>query len=108
MRSIFKSLAVALIGIASTVDGQDYPSKPIRILAGTVGGGNDFTARIIAQGIAGALGQPVLVDNRATVISSETVSKAPPDGYTLLVAGAGLWVIPILQKASYNTVRDFS
>lgn len=67
------------------VCGQDYPTKPIRIVTGGAGGGTDFTARLIAQGISGPLGQPVVVENRgAGIIPVEFVSKAPPDGYTLV------------------------
>ena len=49
---------------AAVVSGQDYPGKPIRITTGSVGGGNDFAARQIAQGISGPLGQPVIVDKQ--------------------------------------------
>ena len=90
------------------VSGQDYPSKPIRILTSAAGGGSDFTARQIAQGISGPLGQPVVVDNRGGgIIAAEVVSKSPPDGYALTVQGAALWIVPFLQKAPYD-VSDFS
>jgi hypothetical protein len=49
---------------AGNVSGQDYPAKTIRIIASAPGGGGDFTARLIAGGISGPLGQPVIVDNR--------------------------------------------
>ena len=66
-------------------------------------------ARLIAQGISGPLGQPVIVDNRASgIIPGEIVAKAPPDGYTLLVGGGSLWIAPLLQKTPYDPVRDFS
>ena len=94
---------------AGVTSAQDYPSKTIRIIAGTAGGGSDLAARVIAQGISGPLGQPVIVDNRgAAVVAAEAGSKAPPDGYTLLVAGSGIWLFPLLQKAPYDVVRDFS
>ncbi len=52
---------------AGAVSGQDYPAKPIRLITSNPGGGNDFTARLIAQGLTGAtLGQPVIVDNRGS------------------------------------------
>ena len=89
--------------------GQDYPNKPIRIVTLAAGGGADFTARQVAQGISGPLGQPVIVDNRGSgVLAPEIVYKAPPDGYTLLVAGANLWLYTLLQKAPYDAVQDFS
>ena len=91
------------------VCGQDYPNKPIHIFAGTPGGGNDFVARLIAQGISGPLGQTVVIENRGQVaLSAEPVAKAPPDGHTLMVVGASLWVTPLMQKMSYDVVRDFS
>jgi len=100
---------VGLIVIGTgAVSGQDYPNKPIRILTSAAGGGSDFTARQIAQGISGPLGQPVIVDNRGGgIIAAEVVSKAPPDGYALTVQGAALWIVPFLQKAPYE-VGDFS
>ena len=92
---------------AGMVSSQDYPNKPIRIVTAAAGGGSDFTARLIAQGISGPLGQPVIVDNRTAIQASEAGSKAPPDGYTLLVAGGVLWTTPLLQKTPYD-VSDFS
>ena len=92
---------------AGVVAGQDYPSKPIRIITAGAGGGSDFDSRQIAQGITGPLGQPVIVDNRTTALAAEAISKAPPDGYSLLVSGATLWIIPILRKTPYDST-DFS
>ena len=92
---------------AGGVSGQDYPNKPIRLLATVVGGSGDFVARLVANGISGRLGQPIIVDNRPTLLSAEIVSKAPPDGYTLIVASSGLWVAPILQKTPYQ-MEDFA
>ena len=102
------AIGVAFLG-ADAASAQDYPSKTIRILAAGAGSGGDFTARLIAPGLAAGLGQPVIVDNRAgSLPASEAASKSPPDGYTLLVNGASLWVIPLVQKVPYDVVRDFS
>jgi len=101
------SIAVIMLG-ASVVSGQTYPSQLIRIITGSVGGGSDFVARQIAQGLAPPLGQPAVVENRASIIASETVAKAPPDGYTLLVGGASVWQTPVMQKMNYDPVGDFS
>src|SRR5688572_30031117 len=99
-------IGLMLVG-ASVASAQDYPSKPIRIVTSAAGGGSDFTARQVAQGISGPLGQPVIVDNRAGgIIAAEVVSKSPPDGYTLTVQGA-LWIVPLLSKAPYE-VSDFA
>jgi tripartite-type tricarboxylate transporter receptor subunit TctC len=89
--------------------GQDYPNRPIRIIASGVGSGGDIGARLIGHGIAGPLGQQVIVDNRGGVIAGLTVAKAPADGYTLLLQSATLWVGPLLQKDSpYDAEKDFS
>ena len=101
------SIAVMLL-CAGMVSGQDYPNKPIRIITGGAGGGSDFAARLVAQGITGPLGQPVIVDNRATLPAIDAAAKAPPDGYTLYVGGGSLWIFPLLNKVTYDVVRDFS
>src|SRR5262245_19177431 len=89
--------------------GQDYPNKPIRIIASVVGGSIDFTSRNVAGGLSGALGQPVVVENRGSnVISIEIVARATPDGYTLLTTTGLLWVTPLLQGIRDDPLRDFS
>jgi tripartite-type tricarboxylate transporter receptor subunit TctC len=99
-----------LILSASFVCGQDYPNKPIRIVTLSPGGGLDFAARLIAQGVSGPLGQNVIVDNRGgPYLSGEIVANAPPDGYTLLVSSNNLWLTPVIQSnVPYDPVRDFS
>ena len=57
------SIAVMVLGVGA-VHGQNYPNKPIRIVTSEIGGSSDFMARVIAQGISGPLGQPVITDNR--------------------------------------------
>jgi tripartite-type tricarboxylate transporter receptor subunit TctC len=95
---------------AGMVSGQDYPSKPIRMVSPGPGGGADFVARFIAQGISGPLGQQVVVENRpAGVIPGQMVTKARPDGYTLLVNGNSFWIAPLMQdNIPYDPVKDFS
>ena len=87
---------------------QDYPNKPIRIVTGSVGGGSDVAARQIAQGISGSLGQSIIIENRPSIVASEIVSKAAPDGYTLLLGGSGVWLTPVWQKTNYDAVNDFA
>ena len=89
------------------VSGQTYPNKPIRIVAAPVGGNGDLTARIIAQGISGPLGQPVIVENKPISVLGEIVARALPDGYTLLLHGTGFWISPLLQDMHYDPVKDF-
>ena len=106
--ALMLSCAPLVLG-GSLALGQEFPSKPIRIIATAAGGGSDFTARLVAQGIAGHLGQPVVVENRGTgVIAGEIVYKSPPDGYTLLVAGSVLWITPLLRKTPFDVLRDFA
>ncbi|MBI4190205.1 MAG: tripartite tricarboxylate transporter substrate binding protein, partial [Betaproteobacteria bacterium] len=93
---------------AGVVSGQDYPNKHVRIVTAPVGGGNDYAARLIAQQLTGALGQPVIVDNRQSGLTGEIAAKAPPDGYTLLLTANFLWIAPLIQKTTYDPVRDFS
>ena len=108
-RSIVRIFALAiLVPVCGTVCAQEYPSKPIRIITSALGGGSDFVSRLVAQGISGPLGQPVLVENRSGVIPGEMVSRSPPDGHTLLGTASTLWIGPLLQKTPYDPVKDFS
>ena len=107
--SIKPLIAVMLVLGVGTASSQDYPNKVIRIITGGAGGGGDIVSRQIAAGISGPLGQPVIVENRSAFIATETVAKAPPDGYTLLVQGGGtVWMRPLLEKTPWDPVRDFS
>ena len=102
-------LSIAVLGMTSlVVNGQDYPNKPLRVVTTAAGGGGDFTSRLVAQGISGPLGQPVIVDNRTSLLATDFVSKQPPDGYTLLVVGSSVWVSPLLAQTTYDVARDFS
>ncbi len=90
-----------------------FPVKPVRVIAGFApGGALDLNARIAAQAIQEQLGQPGIVENRAGasgVIGTEHVMRAAPDGYTLLLGAAGTHGInPVLQKLSYDPIRDFA
>src|SRR5690242_3700578 len=88
---------------AATAEAQDYPYKPVRIVTAEPGGTNDFASRLIARDLAVNLAQQVIVENRATgTIAAEVVSKALPDGYTLLLQGNILWLGPLLQPVPYD------
>jgi len=101
-------VAGTLVLGAETAAAQTYPSKTIRLLTSQPGGGSDFAARVIAQGIAGPLGQPVIVDNRPGIIPVELVAKAAPDGYAMLLS-ASMWITPLFQSGlSYDPFRDFA
>ena len=102
-------VSVGVAGLSAvTAFSQDYPNKPIRIVTSPAGGGNDFPARLIARAISGPLGQQVIVDNRPTVLIADIVAKAAPDGYTLLVSGSPHWIGPLIDKTTYDPIKDFA
>ncbi len=102
-------LAAALAApVAAPAQAQNYPAKPIRIVTSPAGGGNDFPARLIARALAGPLGQQIVVDNRPTILIADIVAKSAPDGYTLLVTGSAHWIGPLLDKTTYDPIKDFA
>jgi len=102
-------LAFSVTPHAAHAQGQNFPIKPMRIVTTEVGGGADFAARQVAQGLTAQLGQSVIVENRgATLVAIDNVSKAPPDGYTLLLAGISFFIDPLLRKLPYDPVNDFT
>ena len=88
-----------------------WPTKPIRMtVASGAGGGLDFVARQVAAPMSEALGQNVVVDNRAGAsgsIAAELAAIAAPDGYTLMVLSASLVVYGVVNKTRYDLLRDF-
>src|SRR5438876_7936510 len=97
-------LAAALFSGAAPAQPQAYPSRTIRLVAGTAPGGiTDYLARMSAEGLAGRLGQQVVVENKPGAtgnLAIEYVAKSPPDGYTLLlVAGGNVVITPFLYGA---------
>lgn len=96
---------------ANIVVGQEYPTRPIRIVTAAAGGGVDTAARLIAQGLTARMGEQVIVENRggSGAIAAEIVARAPADGHSLILYGSALWLTPYLQQqASYDPVRDFA
>jgi len=88
---------------------QNYPSKPIRIITSGVGGGGDFTSRLMAPTLTAALGQPIVVDNRASGFPpGQAVAQAAPDGYTLLMYGATMYLETLLRSTHLTTQYGFS
>jgi len=92
---------------------QNYPAKPVRIIVGfSAGSTTDLIGRVLAAKMVEGLGQPVVVDNRPGAganIAAELVSKAPPDGYTVLLANAGLATgATAYVKLNFNALRDFA
>ena len=107
---IMSAGAGAAYGQAAIVKGAGtpYPVKSIRIVTTETGAGNDLLARIVAQSIAGPLGQTIIVENRATTVSGVITAQAVPDGYTLLLAANASWLGTFLQDMPYDAVRDFA
>jgi tripartite-type tricarboxylate transporter receptor subunit TctC len=106
----FVAVAASALGSASA---QTFPSKPLRIVAPSAPGATtDIVSRFIAQKLTDSLGQQVVVDNRPGAggnVAAELVSKAPPDGHTLLLGIPGLATNPSLyQKLSYDPQKDFA
>lgn len=96
------ALLVAYAGPSPEAHAQGYPTRPIRLVVPfTPGGGTDIIARALGQHFGNAFGQNVIVDNRAggnTVIGSEIVARARPDGYTLIMQINTLTALPALMK----------
>jgi tripartite-type tricarboxylate transporter receptor subunit TctC len=106
-------MAFICLGLAHGVGAQTYPSKPVRMVVPTAaGGGSDLQARLLAKAFHENLGQPVVVENRpgaSGTIGAEVVAKAPPDGYTLLIATALLSTNGALyKKLSFDPLRDLA
>jgi tripartite-type tricarboxylate transporter receptor subunit TctC len=108
-------LAVMLGALAGTqaFAQSAYPARAIRIIVpNSAGGTADTVGRFLAQGLTERLGRQVLVDNRpgaGTIIGTEMVARAPPDGYTLLMSPSTLAITPATyRKLPYDAPRDFA
>jgi tripartite-type tricarboxylate transporter receptor subunit TctC len=108
-------LAGAMLGsLAAPARAQDpYPSKPIRLIVPFVAGGSvDAVARLIEAPLAAGLGQPVVITNRGGaggLIGMDAVAKAPPDGYTVLLAHSGLTYMPgLFRNLPFDPAADFA
>jgi tripartite-type tricarboxylate transporter receptor subunit TctC len=114
MRVIVGLLAASLFAFATMADGQNYPSRPIRILVPYAAGGvSDIAARLVGQKLSDTVGQSVIVDNRPGgngFVAVTAAARAPADGYTLIVGTVGEFTInPALYKdIPYDVERDLS
>ena len=109
------TLVVALLLAAATTSlhAQNYPTRAVRMVVPFAPGGNtDIIARVYAPKMAEAIGQQIVIDNRGGAggtIGTELASKAPPDGYTILMVSAGHTINPAMaKKLPYDSVRDFA
>lgn len=116
-RNLVTSLALvalsACYGVTAASAQATYPNKPVRILVPyAAGGGQDTTARLLAEPLREALGQPFIVDNRvgaAGMIAANLLAKSTPDGYTLMLGGGGETAANgalFKDKITYNPLKD--
>jgi tripartite-type tricarboxylate transporter receptor subunit TctC len=97
---------------AATADAQQYPNRPIRLIVGyPPGGPADITARLVAPYLTEALGQQIVIDNRAGAggtVAATLTARAEPDGYTIsIVANGEMAISPNLRKLPYDPLKDF-
>jgi tripartite-type tricarboxylate transporter receptor subunit TctC len=115
MTRTFRAFLAAAVALASaSTAAQTYPTKPIKLLVGFAAGGpTDVIGRVVAQDMTASLGQNVLVENKAganSLIATQEVKRAPPDGYTLMVTTLSHNVNAILlaDKKPYDPIADFT
>ena len=112
IRSMLYGLALTML-VSHVALGQTYPSRPIRMVVPSSPGAGvtDIMARLIGQHLSVSIGQQIVIDNRpgaSGILGSEVVSRAVPDGYTLLIANVSLVVNPYLYpKMPYDPLKDF-
>lgn len=113
-RIAFRIVLAALASLPPLAAAQAYPSKPVRLIVPfPAGGGTDIVGRAVGQRMSGLLGQQVIVDNRGGaggMIGVDAASKAPADGYTILIAGVGeVSMFPSLyRKLPYDPQKDLA
>ncbi|MBI3917790.1 MAG: hypothetical protein HY322_12385 [Betaproteobacteria bacterium] len=106
-------MSAPLMVLAQGADpAKNYPSRPVRVIAGSPGSTSDLSARFIAQKLTDAWRRQVVVDNRAAaggIVSAEIASRASPDGQTLLIGHIGTHVSPqsLYRNLAYDPIRDF-
>jgi tripartite-type tricarboxylate transporter receptor subunit TctC len=107
------ALLLVAAALAAPAHAQTYPAKPVHfVVPFPASGATDIMTRVVQRKLEDALGQPVIVDNKpgaGGTIGSAFVAKAPPDGYTILMATTSTHSIgPSLQKLSYDPEKDFA
>ncbi len=106
------SCTVVSIAVITQCAAQPYPARPVRVIVPyAAGGGVDVMARLIAPRLGERLGQQVVIDNRPGAtgnIGAELAAHAPPDGYTVLMAGASIAInVSLYRKLAYDILKDF-
>ncbi|HTD92108.1 MAG TPA: tripartite tricarboxylate transporter substrate-binding protein, partial [Burkholderiales bacterium] len=114
MKPVFHAMCwAAAMLCAATVQAQQYPTKPVRLVVPFGPGGvGDITARAVAQKMGESMGQQVVIDNRPSaggIVAAEMVAKSEPDGYTLMLLNNTNAVSAAMFKSlPYDTVKDFA
>jgi tripartite-type tricarboxylate transporter receptor subunit TctC len=111
-RLVYATVFVTVL-ITPFAQAQNYPTRPIRmVIPFSPGGATDVPGRVLAQKLSEQFGQQVVVDNRpgaGSVVGTEVVAHAAPDGYTILMTGTPFAVSPaIYRKLPYHPVKDFA
>jgi tripartite-type tricarboxylate transporter receptor subunit TctC len=104
---------LAWLVVAGSALAQSYPNRPVRVVVPwPPGQATDIAARVVAEKLSGALGQPFVIENRAGAggsLGSDLVAKSPADGYVLLAASSGpVSIMPNLQGTPYSPLKDFA
>ena len=112
-KALVAMLAAALAGFAASAAAQTFPLRPITFIEPFAAGGpSDAVARVVAQAMAQALGQPVIVENitgAAGTIAAARLARAAPDGYTIGMATWSTHVVsPVVYHPAYNVFKDFA
>ncbi len=113
IRSLIAIAALAVLGIAAPAGAQSYPARPVKIVSPfPPGSAIDIISRIVADKLTPALGQPILVENRAGAggnIGATVVAQSSPDGYTVLITSSAIAAAPGLYKTlAFDPVTDFA
>ncbi|MCA3076772.1 MAG: tripartite tricarboxylate transporter substrate binding protein [Rhodocyclaceae bacterium] len=111
-RSVAAAVLLAVPAMVAAQPASTYPDRPVRVVnPSSPGGGADVISRIVMQEVSKSLGQTFIIDNRpgaANIIATEIAAKAPPDGYTLLIAATGTFVTnPLLYAKLPYSINDF-
>ncbi len=97
----------ALVACSAHAQEQAYPNRYIRILTSEAGSTNDIVARLLARHLPEKLGQTVVVENRGGP-AADVAARSAPDGYTFLLYGSSVWVLPYFRRMGYDPLRDLT
>ena len=113
MKSLLGALLVVVSLFCGAVAAQTYPAKPIRVVVPYPPGGVDVLARVVLNEMSKAIGQPMILENRAGangIIGADVVARAAPDGYTLLVTASSTLITSVIlsKNVPFHPVKDFT